>query len=69
MADGKPQVSIAFYADEVNLFRVGREAYLEMLAETATSQLDDTGAVGPYEFFVSHGDGAVNPFVFVGREL
>ncbi len=69
MSDGKMQTNISFYHIEVELWRLGFASYLNMIANTASNQLDAAGAIGPYEFFVERGDGAVTPYVFVGREL
>lgn len=62
-------VEITFYQDEANLWRLGRASYLVMLARTATNKLNAAGAIGPYEFSCPRGDGAVNPHVFLGREI
>lgn len=69
LVHGPLSIDIAFYREEANLWRQnGIAGYLVMLARTATNKLDAAGAIGPYEFSC-RGDGAVNPFVFVGKEI
>jgi hypothetical protein len=68
LKNGKLDIEIMFYHAEADLFRLGPEAYIEMLARTATNKLNDAGAIGPYLFFCTGGDGNVSPFIFRGQE-
>ena len=63
------EFEIAFYGAEIDLFRAGREAYLAMLALTATNKLEAAGGIGPFEFSCRGADGNVSPYVFKATEL
>ena len=69
MTSDRLEHDIAFYGSEFHLFRAGTEAYLTMLAGTATRALDSAGGIGPYEFSCQNADGNMTPYIFRAKEL
>ena len=67
MAD-RLECEIAFYSAEINLYRAGPEAYLAMLALTASNKLEAAGGIGPFEFSCRGADGNVSPYLFQAVE-
>jgi len=63
MSDGRLEIRIAFYTDEVHLYRAGALAFFRVLRKTARNQLLAAGAFGPFGLTIVGGDGKLSPHV------
>jgi hypothetical protein len=63
------EISKTVYAVEADLYRNGREAFIDYMARSLSYQLDENGGLRPYEFYCTGGDGNLSPHTMFAREL
>lgn len=65
----KLEATHSFYREEAEFYRLGKIAYVTMLALTLTNKIEAEGGIGPFEFWCRPSDGTINPIVMHACEL